>query len=276
MGGGAPSPPAVFDPTSLANNQQNLNLTSAEQGQQLSMVNQENPWGSLNYSQTGTGANGLPIYTSSMNLNPQLEAILNSLQSGMGNLLTTGGYNAPGANPGQTIGDATTGNTAALVQHGVDYLKPFYTQETDQLDTKLRNQGLLPGQPGYDNAMRAVQANQNQNVNSLITQFEPTAYSQATSNYYAPLTTAAAEMGLITPTNTNALVNPPQTKVNPADLTGATEAQQTALNNQYQQQVAANSATQSGLFGIPTAILGGWARGGGLSSAMSALPFLAV
>jgi hypothetical protein len=272
MGSSAPSPPPVFNPTALAGAQQDINTQAATQSQAMSMVNQNNPFASINYSQTGTGPGGVPLYTSNTTLNPQVQAIVDSLKSGVTNQLHQGGYDT--GNAAQTIGDATSGNTKALVDKGVSYLQPFYTTQQSQLDAQLRNQGLLPGQPGYDNAMRGLTTNQELGVNNLITQFEPTAYSQAFQNYMAPLSVAAQEMGIVSPNYaSSSFINPPQAKVNPADLTGATEAAQNAQNTQYQQQVAANSNMMSGLFGIPTAVLGGWARGGGLSSA---LPFLAL
>lgn len=256
---GAPSPPAVPDPNAVAANQQGYNRDAAVESQAMSNVNQSNPFASLNYSQSGTGPNGVPLYTATTTLNPQVQAIVDSLKSGVGNQLTQGGYDSN--NAAQTIGDATSGNTKALLKQGTDYLDPFYKTQTDQLDTKLRNQGLLPGQPGYDNAMRGLSTNQDLGVNNLITQFEPQAYAQAMQNYMTPLSVASQEMGIVNPNYaSSSFINPPQAKEAPADLVGATANAQNALNQQYQSQVTANSNMMSGLFGIPTAVLGGWAR----------------
>jgi hypothetical protein len=262
---GAPSPPPVPDPNVTAANQQNINRQSAVEGQAMSMVGQENPFASLSYSQSGTGPGGVPLYTATTKLNPQIQAILDQLKSGVGHQVSQGGYDT--GNAAQTIGDATSGNTKALLDQGVSYLSPFYKTQTDQLDTKLRNQGLIPGQPAYDTAMRGLSTNQDLGVNNLITQFEPQAYNQAVGNYMMPLQVAAQEMGLVQPNYaSNSFINPPQAKENAADLISATKNSQDALNQQYAQQVAANSNMISGMFGIPTAILGGWARGGGLGS----------
>lgn len=266
--GSSPTPPPVFNPSAVANQQQALNTQSASEGQAMSMVNQNNPFASINYSQTGTGPGGVPLYTANTTLNPQVQAIVDSLKSGVTNQLNTGGYST--GNAADTIGNMTSGTTKALLDKGVSYLQPFYQTQTSQLDAQLRNQGLLPGQPGYDNAMRQLSTNQDLGVNNLITQFEPQAFNQALTSYLTPLNVAASEMGIVQPNYaTSSFVNPPQAKVNPADLTGATEAAQNAANTQYQQQVAANSNMMTGMFGIPTAILGGWARGGGLASLLA-------
>jgi hypothetical protein len=281
MGNSPDPPPVTNNPATVIPAQQAANTQAAAESQAGSMVNQNNPWGSLNYSQTGTGPGGIPIYTSTMNLNPQLEAILNSLQSGIGNQLTTGGYNQPGNNPGEIIGDATKGNTQALVNDYTKFFNPQWTTQTQQLDTQLRNQGLSPSQSSdpnnpstwgpYERAMNQLQTTQNQALSGFITQMEPQAYAQATSNYYAPLTTASGLMSLITPSNTNALINPPQTQVQAPDVTGAYNSYQNALDQQYAQKVQANSSMMSGLMGIPTAVLGGWAKGGGLGSLFGGL-----
>lgn len=266
----SPSPPPVFDPNAVAANQQNLNTQSAAEGQAMSMVNQNNPFASINYSQTGTGPGGVPLYTANTTLNPQVQAIVDSLKSGVTNQLNQGGYST--GNAADTIGNMTSGTTKDLLDKGVSYLQPFYNTQTSQLDAQLRNQGLLPGQPGYDNAMRQLSTNQDLGVNNLITQFEPQAFNQALTSYLTPLSVASQEMGIVQPNYaTSSFVNPPQAKVNPADLTGATEQAQNALNTQYGQQVAANSNMMSGIFGIPSAILGGWAGSPSGGSAITKL-----
>ncbi len=66
----SPSPPPVKDSGKVAEQQQQYNKQAGIESQAGSMVNQYNPYGSLTYSQTGTGPGGVPIYSSKMELTP--------------------------------------------------------------------------------------------------------------------------------------------------------------------------------------------------------------
>lgn len=261
----------------IANSQTGMNVGAATTSQAGSEVNQNNQYGGLNYSQTGTGPGGVPIYTANVSLSQPQQQLFNQYQTTQGQagqegntLLGTGDYGS-GQSPASVIGDATSGNTAALVKEQTDYLNPFFTTQHDQLDTQLRNQGLAPGNPAYDNAMRGLQTNQGLTVSQAAAQFEPQAYQQATQNYELPLQLGEnlAQFGQAG-TPTSQLVQTPGLNIQPADLTGATATENNALNSTYQAQMAQNSAALSGLFGIPSAVLGGWAKSGGLSNLMGA------
>lgn len=267
-----PSPPNPQQGIQLgqqvAQGQQDLNTQSGIQSQAGSMVNQYNPYGSLTYAQTGTGPGGVPMYSSSVNLTPQQQQMFDVLQGTKstagqaGNALMTNA-NYGSTNPATTIGDATSGNTAALMKTQTDYLQPFFTTQRSQLDTQLRNQGLAPGNPAYDNAMRGIDTSQTNAVGAIAGQFEPQAYQQATQNYLLPGTLAENLAGFGAPGNpTSELTPSPALNIQPANLVGATSTENSALNQQYQAQQQQYSAMMSGLMGIPTAMLGGWAKGG--------------
>ncbi len=280
------NPPDVPNPQTgidlgkqVAEGQQQYNTQAGEMSQAGSMVNQYNPYGSLTYSQTGTGPNGVPLYSANVQLSPQQQQMFDLLQgtkTSAGqqgqNLITGANYGAPGQDPASVIGDLTKGNTAALVKTQTDYLQPFFTTQRSQLDTQLRNQGLAPGMPGYDNAMRSMDSSQALAVSQAAGQFEPEAYKQATSSYLLPSQLGASLAAFGAPGDpTSDLVNAPGLTVQPANLTGAVANETSALNDQYKAQQAQYSNMMSGLFGIPTAVLGGWAKGGfpGLSSLTS-------
>lgn len=248
----SPTPP---DPTQTANTQQQYNLSAGEASQAGSAVNQVNPYGSLTYTQTGTGPNGVPIYTASSQLSPAQQQLLNTLQ---GNQSTAGGQagallagaNYGAQNPSDVIGGATSGTTKALLGQETAYLNPFFNTQTSQLDTKLRNQGFAPGQPGYDNAMRDLSQNQNQSVTGFLAQAEPAAYQQATQSYQMPLQMATQELGLSQPGSVGQnLVQTPQLSVSAPDYSGLTE-------QNYAQQVAQHNAMMSGLFGLAGNVVG--------------------
>src|ERR1700685_1141271 len=117
---GQPSPPNPAqienDATQAENQQASLATGIGVQNQAGSNYNQSDPYGSLNYSQTGTGPNGTPIYSSNVNLSPTQQNLLNLLQGSQttaggqsGSLLTGANYGA--SSPTDVIGNLTSGLT---------------------------------------------------------------------------------------------------------------------------------------------------------------------
>jgi hypothetical protein len=273
--GSSPQPPAVTDPNITAANQQTLNTNAGQSSQAGSMVNQVNPYGNLSYAQTGTSANGTPLYTATTSLSPAQQQLLTELTGTQttagkqaGTLLKNANY---GANPTDVIGNGTTGLTGAAVAQQTAYLNPYFQTQTSQLDTQLRNQGFAPGQPGYDNAMRALQNNQNNTVTGFISQIEPQMFQQATQEYQMPAQMAESLAQFGAPTNpTQSFTSTPSLNITPANLTQATANAQQAQQQTYQDQLAQNNAMMSGLFGVGSAVLGGWAKNGGVQNMLGA------
>ena len=270
--GNASGPPPAPSAGDVSKKQQDYNITAAAAGQAGSMVGQETPFGSLSYQKTGTGPGGIPLYTATTNLTPQMQAIVNSLQG-----ITSGNLGGPtdysAGNFGQVVGDATSGLTSNLLQKQMDYYQPYFKKDKAQLDTTLRNQGFAPGQPGYDNAMRGLLDSQNRTMQQAAATFEPQAYNQAVQNYLGPLSVANTVYGMINPAFAkSSMVPTPTTSVQPVDYSSNAW-------NQYNAQLQQSQAAQSGMWGIPTALLGGWAQSGfalpsfggsGLSAALAA------
>lgn len=270
----SPSPPTPADPNTVAANQQTINTQAGATQQAASNVNQTTPFGSLSYQQTGTGPGGVPLYTATTSLSPQMQGIVNTLQGGTQGLLSNANYGSQ--SPADAIGGMTSGATKDLLDKETSYLNPFFTQQSSQLDTKLKNQGLDPSQPAYQQAMNNLLQSQNQGVTGFLAQAEPAAYAQASNSYTLPLTMAAQQMGLMNPNMvTGSLATTPQNQTQPANLIGATANYNTAQEAAYQDQLKQNTAMMSGLFGIPTSILGGWAGspagGAAITSAMGAI-----
>lgn len=259
----SPAPPAPYqDPSQVAETQSKYNLDAAIAQQAGSNVNQVTPYGSLTYSQSGTGPSGVPLYTATTKLDPTVQSIVDSLKTQTAAGLGRANYGSE--NPGDVIGNSTSGLTKDLLDKEVKYLDPFYSKQTEQLDTKLRNQGLDPSNPAYQQAMNNLLQSQNQGVTGFLATAEPAAYSQSVQNYTMPLTLASQEMGLMNPSFLNQSLAPTAATptIQPANYTGAVANYQNMLEQQYQQQQQQSQNMMSGLFGVPTAILGGWARSG--------------
>lgn len=257
--------------TSAAQSEENRR--AAAMSQAASMVNQSNPWGGLSYSQTGVGPNGVPIYSSNVSLSPTQQNLYDLLT---GTQTTAGGQagallrnaNYGGANPSDVIGNMTSGTTKDLLDKQVGFLQPFFGTSRDQLDTKLKNQGLTPGTPAYDNAMRGLDTSQGLTVNKLVGDSESTAFNQATQMYGLPMEMATALAKFGSPTAPSWLQTP-QANYAPANITGATANASQMLNNQYQADLAQNQNMMSGLFGIAAPVLGSYAGSTGGSAAIS-------
>jgi hypothetical protein len=273
--GNPPDVPNVADPNTVAANQQKLNTSAAQASQRGSMTNQVTPYGSLTYQQTGTASDGTPLYTATTSLTPEQQNLVNLLTGSKttagtqaGKLLTNANYGS--GNYSDIVGDATKGLTKQAMDTQVKYLDPYFQTQTDQLDTRLRNQGLTPADPGYKIAMNNLKQSQGSTVTGYLSQIEPQMYQQATASYLTPLTMATALGGYGSPTNPT-FQNTPQLNIQPANLIGATANAQNAQMDAYKAENDKYGNMMSGIMGIPTSILGGWAQSGGLSSLMGAM-----
>ncbi len=92
------------------------------------------------------------------------------------------------------MGDMAQGLTGQRMQAAVAGIAPFQTEQRQQLDNTLKNQGLHPGMPGYDNAMQELDVSQNMAISNFESQFMPQSWQQATQIYQDPLSKAQAQM----------------------------------------------------------------------------------
>ena len=165
----------------------------------MNRLNQANPYGSLNYSQSGVDQYGNPTWTQTQTVSPQLQNAIYSNFSQLGQ-----GFNAPrfqgqdmasqnyygsklsqqqydpstmvntqfdrsqlganslpsyGINPGKTYSDA-------IMQR----LQPALDRQNQQLDVQLMNKGIMPGSEAYKTAKTLQAQNQNDMLTSAITQ----------------------------------------------------------------------------------------------------------
>lgn len=253
--------PKVPSATATAAAQTGSNRDTAIAQQLLNMTNQVTPEGNLTYSQTGNssyiGADGKPVniptFTSTQTLSPEQQRIYEQGVQGdtamndiaLGQIGRIGGVlNTPfkydtsdyekwaGDLYGKLNNETNAGNIAAMEQ-------------------RLANQGLQPGTPAYDDAMRNLTYGQEKGRNDFLLGAYNTGMNTALTERNQPLQEVNALMSgsqVSQPTFTNT----PQTGVNGTDVAGL-------INNQYNQQNANYQAKLGGLFGLGSAALGGWA-----------------
>jgi hypothetical protein len=217
------------------------NLYGAQAATQANRINQNTPYGSLNYTQ-GVDANGNPTWTANQQLSQPLQDLTNTSLQGLQQSLQNPMY---GINPGQTYSDA-------IMQR----LAPQLAQQSESNTAALANQGIVPGTQAYENAMRTFQQGQNDlRTSAQIQGMNTGLQAQQLQNQQAANIKALGSPGYVNPYSQAAVAGP--------DYTGAYTTSQAA---QIAAQNAANAKaanTQNGLFGLGSAALLG---GGGIGS----------
>ena len=246
-GGGSSSPPAVPDYQSLANTTAANNLKAATTATAANRVNQYTPYGSLNYSQTGTDSQGNPMWSANQSVNPLLQPAVDQSLSNVSNQyaspFTGGNLPSYGINPSQTYSDA-------IMQR----LQPQQQMQQKQFDATMANQGIPVGSEAYQNAARQFQQGQNDQRTSAVVggmgvglQANQQQYGQNLINYNNTLTNAQGIKSLATPN----YVNPSSQQTTAgADALSAGIGSYNSNMGQYNAQQAANQSMNSGLFGL--------------------------
>ncbi|WP_175492666.1 tail fiber domain-containing protein [Methylocapsa palsarum] len=231
------------------------------------MVNQSTPYGTLTYSQTGTNPDGTPKYTATQQLSSAQQGLLNQQQATQATLGSDANQLAGNMASSLTNGPDLSNDALVKKMMGwqTDYMQPTFNNQNSNLDSQLAAQGITQGSAAYDNAKRQLQQSQSGTVENAMANTENQAYNQSLSTYQNQLSTLGSLLGSSAPANlSSSFTQTPQEQVQPANYTGV--AQQ---NYQNQNQQYAN--TMSGLFSIPSAVLGGWAQGGGVANAAKGL-----
>lgn len=271
------SAPKVPSPASIAKAQVNAAKQIAPINFNYANPNTTDIYGNtVNYSQSGTDAQGNPIISAVANLSPEQQALLNQLigaRSGIG----VAGQNLAsniGANYGNIpdFSNSADSLTREMVGREAAIMDPYYTQQNNFLENRLRNQGLTPGTPAFDQAMRTLQQNQNQSRGQFVNQAWNSAFQNAVTGYKTPLEAIASIMGMMGP-----MIGGVGTKgigqAAAPDMNAAFQNQfnnQTAQNNAMWQAIGQIAGTAMGLpTGVGSATIGsslGSSLGAGLSS----------
>lgn len=160
------------------------NTAGAERAAAANRVNQQTPYGNVTYTQTGTDAQGNPIWNARQELAPGFQQSLNNIQNNITaqtakpfDATATQNQMATAVNPEF----AKMGNAPEL-QTSIDgggmtgwdranellmsRLRPQMEQRSSALSARLANQGIMPGTEAYNRAMLTS----NQADNDLMTQ----------------------------------------------------------------------------------------------------------
>lgn len=262
--GGSSSPPPPPDPVATAKAQGEMNRDTAITQYGLNATNQVTPYGNLSYSQNGTWSDGTPRFTATTTLSPEQQELyrLNTeTQKGIGQIGVDQTQRIAGL-LSQPINLNNEATESRLMDLGRKRLDPMLADRRNALETKLYNQGVMPGTEAFDRAMRENSQAENDAFNQLLLTGRGQAVQEALTERNQPINEITALLrgsGVQQPS----FVNTPQTNVAPVDYTGL-------VSNNYAGQMAAYNADQQkqgALYGALGSLggmaLGGWASGGG-------------
>jgi hypothetical protein len=248
--------PKAPDPTKTAAAQTQMNKDTAVTQQELNMVNQNTPFGSLSYQQTGTSASGTPQYTATQTLSPENQALYDNYMGLAGKLGDIG--NVQAGNVADTLGQPfKLGNEATearLMELGSKRLTPEFDRRRAALETQLINQGVRPGTEAYARAMEANGQQENDAYNQLLLTGRAQSANESLAERNQPLNELMAMLSG-SQVQQPGFASTPQTPVSGVDYAGL-------VQNKYNQDVANYQAKMGGLFGLGGTALGGWAKGG--------------
>jgi len=272
MGGGgflglgpAKSAPPPPDYAGAAQATSQGNLDAARAATAANRVNQYTPYGSLEYSQSGTDQYGNPTWSSRTTLSPeqqQLFDIQNQTSLGLGNLQNQGLDYVKNmiSTPFRTDNLPQTGYNAGETYYdaAMRRLQPQIEQSRETLENKLSNQGIGLGSKAYERAMML----QDQRVNDLLA-------ANTTSGFQAGLAAnrqGFEQAGYIRnePINTlNAIrsgsqvTNPtfsnniaPQATTTGADYLGAAQMGYNAQMGDFNSKQAQQANLNAGIYGL--------------------------
>jgi hypothetical protein len=217
------------------------NLYGAQAATQANRINQNTPYGSLNYTQ-GVDQYGNPTWTANQQLSQPLQNLTNTSLQGLQQSLQNPMY---GINPGQTYSEAI-----------MSRLQPQLAQQSQSQAAALANQGIVPGTQAYDNAMRTFNQQQNDLLTSAQIQGMNTGLqAQQLQNQQAANIKALGTPNYINPYTQAAVAGP--------DYLGAYTTSNAADIARQNAAAARTANMQNGLFGLGNAALLG---GGGIGS----------
>lgn len=176
MASKAPTPPSPKD-TSAAST--GTNVSTAIANAFLQNMNETTPDGTKTFDQTGSyswtdpytkESYTVPRFSVTQTLSPQQQAIKAQQDAADLNLASLGNTlsNQLG---GQLTGNFKLGNAETegrLMQLGRTFLDPMYSEQNNDLRTRLSNQGIKTGTEAYDREMRNLADNQNRGYNDLL------------------------------------------------------------------------------------------------------------
>ena len=250
-----PKAPKPLDPQKVATQASAQNLKDAYTQTAFNRPNQTDAFGnSVSWSQTGTDANGNPIFSQQ-----------NSL-GGAGQMYA-GGLANLGSQYFDAVGNQPDLSSNAAFDKAYGYatanLEPRFDRARQQQETQLRNQGLDPTSEAYKSSMNDLALQQNEARNNLVTGLQGQLFNQGLSARQQQLNELQPGVSfgnVALGQNSSPFA---QTGVNGVDLTQLALAQQQQKMQNYQAKLNSQGSFLGGLGSIGASILAAPMTGGG-------------
>lgn len=262
MPGGGGKPPS-YNAQNVIGQDTAAKVQTGFENQGINTIDANTNYGGLNYTSKIDPITGKQDYVANLNLSPEQQAILDNLQRNQisggeqaGELLGSQGFDQLYDNPADIIGGANS-----LTNQAIDKMNPawerFMAPQRAQLDTALRNQGILPGTPAYQQQVDALTNQQLLTKGQWQTEFTPKAYEMAKGNYEEPLDIVKRLMGIGgAPVDLKSMLpNTPTTNIAAPDVTQNYKNQYDAQLKQYEAAQAQRNAMMSAGLGVAKAIM---------------------
>lgn len=175
----SPSAPAPTDPKQTSAATTGTNVSTAIANAFLQNMNEYGPDGTKTFNQTGTvevkdhytgQTYEIPRFAVTTTLSQQQQAVKDQNDAAKLNLATLGN-NLSGTLGQQLTGNFKLGNEAVesrLFDLGRNRLDPMFAGRSEDLRTRLANQGIKAGTAAYDREMANLGQQQNDAYNSLL------------------------------------------------------------------------------------------------------------
>lgn len=247
--------PKAPDPVKTAAAQSASNRDTALSSQLLNMVDQQDPYGSLTYTQNGTNSYvdsltgktvTVPKFTATTTLSPEQQKILDQTNAAELNLAGIANERSNFLKDYLSKPfDVNAATESKLYDLGRARLDPRFAEQQEQQRTQLINSGIRPGSAAYTSAMRDFEANRNDAYNQLALTGRQQAFNEASYERSQPLNEI---IGLMSGAQVQGpqLVNTPQSQVGGVDYADL-------VNQQYQAKLQNQQAKLGGLFGLAAA-----------------------
>jgi hypothetical protein len=245
----SPKAPQPMNVGAVGQQQQAENTRSAFQNASFNRINQSDQFGNtLNYNQTGTDAQGNPIFSASQGLGATGQQF-------------AGGFSQLGQQYFNNAGNRPDlGSNAAFdraYQYASANLEPRFQRASDAMDNKLRNQGFDPTSEGYKSAANDLALQQNEARNNLVTGLQGQMFSQGLQDRQQQMSelNPGLQFGQQT-LNPNYVIAPQVNTGGPVDYAGLNAQNYQQQMNTYNEQMKQRNAMLGGLASIGGTIAG--------------------
>jgi hypothetical protein len=231
-----------------------MNRDTAVSQQLVNMTSQHNPWGNVDYNQSGTtgytDSTGkyvtIPQFTQTTTLSPDQQPIFDKAQGAESNL--AGIAQDQSKQVADTLATPFSFNNSDADKWAYDLgqerIAPQQQEATTALQDRLVNSGIRPGTQAWDSEMRRLTSAQTDQNNQLALSGRSQAFGEATATRNQPINELTALMSQSQVSDPAHMSAPtPQASVGGVDYSGL-------VQSNYQQQLAQSNAMMGGLFGL--------------------------